>query len=317
MSQVSVVIAAHNAANTIQRAVDSVLAQPQTAEVIVVDDASTDDTAARARAADDGSRRVKVLSLPVNAGPSAARNHAIGESKAPWIAILDADDYFLPGRLEKLLAFAAGADFIADDPLQEEESAAERRRKSLLNLHPATPPRQIGFSEFVLSNISDPARPRGELGFLKPLMRRDFLEAHGLRYQERLRLGEDYEFYARALAHGARFLLVPPQGYVAVMRPDSLSGRHTEADLRNLRDCDRALEGLAGLTAGDKTALRRHYLSVDCRLQWRLLINAVKERDAGAALGAFARPYPVPFYLLARLVEQLAVRTSRKLKRSA
>jgi hypothetical protein len=128
------VIAAHNAADTIARAVKSALAEPETAEVIVVDDASADGTAARARAADDSSGRLKILTQPANAGPSAARNRAIAESKAPWIAILDADDFFLPERFKRLLALESDADFIADDIGQVFEGAIDGSRKSLLGL---------------------------------------------------------------------------------------------------------------------------------------------------------------------------------------
>jgi hypothetical protein len=82
---------------------------------------------------------------------------------------------------------------------------------------------------------------RKELGYLKPLIRRSFLDHHGLRYDEGLRLGEDYALYARALAAGARFLLVPTAGYVAVERADSLSARHNRRDLEALRNSDREL----------------------------------------------------------------------------
>jgi len=356
-SSVAIIIAACNAADTIARAVRSALAEPEAAEVIVVDDASTDNTAAAARGADDGSGRLKILVQPRNCGPSAARNRAIRESTAPWIGMLDADDFFLPGRLKRLLAFADRADFIADDIAQVAEDAVDGPRKSLLGLpidkstskdptsssplagevrrgvvstgaslgpcgeNPSPDPSRkgrgtlISFKEFVLSNVTDPKHPRGEMGFLKPLMRRAFLSQHTLTYRETMRLGEDYELYARALASGARFYLLPEAGYVAVMRPQSLSGRHTEEDLRLLRDCDHALGQMPGLGAADQAALRRHYLSVDCRLQWRLLINAVKKRDARAALATFAKPYPVPFYLLARLAEQACLRTAGMFKK--
>ena len=60
-SRVCVIIAARNAARTIPAAIASALREPEAAEVVVVDDASTDDTAEVARAADDGSGRLKVM----------------------------------------------------------------------------------------------------------------------------------------------------------------------------------------------------------------------------------------------------------------
>ena len=101
--KVAVIIAAMNASATIARAIISALADRNVREVIVVDDASSDDTAAVARAADDGSNRLTVLVQPANAGPAAARNRAIDASSSPLIAILDADDFLLPGRFDALL----------------------------------------------------------------------------------------------------------------------------------------------------------------------------------------------------------------------
>ena len=92
-------IAAWNRSDTIARAVLSALAQDEVRSVIVVDDGSIDDTAAMASQCDPEGRRVIVERLRSNMGPSAARNIAIEISKAPWLAILDGDDFFLPGRL--------------------------------------------------------------------------------------------------------------------------------------------------------------------------------------------------------------------------
>jgi len=312
---VTVVIAAYNASVTIARAVRSALAEPEVAEVIVVDDGSNDGTSSCAGNADDGSGRLRILLQPSNGGPSAARNRAICESRAPWIAVLDSDDFFLPGRICGLLACATNADLVADDMWQVPESDVDGPRKSLFS-EALKEPRLVSFSEFVLWNVTDRKRPRAELGFIKPLMRRDFLAQHSLRYQEHMRLGEDYELYARALALGARLKLIPVQGYVSVVRDNSLSGRHTETDLLHLLECDHAIGQLSGLRAPDKDALRRHYGSIDCRLQWRLLIMAVKRGDWSACRAGFARPYPVPFYLLARLAERAIPRKALKLRRA-
>jgi succinoglycan biosynthesis protein ExoU len=309
--QVCVIIAAYNASATIARAIVSALAQDEVAEVIVVDDASTDATIEAAQAADDGTNRLKILTQPQNAGPSSARNRAIAASASPWLTVLDADDFYLPGRIKGLLAYAADADFVADNMWQVPESNVNAPRRSLLD-HPPETPIAISFTDFVASNVTRPGRPRAELGFIKPLMRRSFMDAHHLRYKEHMRLGEDFELYARALGLGAHMLLVPAQGYVSVVRPDSLSGRHTETDLLHLRDCDHGLLKSLPLNATSRRALRRHYLSLDCRLQWRLLILAVKNRRLGAAIHTFIRPWPVPWYLIKQLGLQCWLRSTKK-----
>lgn len=310
-SQISIIIPAYNASPTIARAIKSALAEPEVVEVIVVDDCSSDDTVDAARACDDGSGRLKVFEQTQNGGPAAARNRALAESAAPWVALLDSDDFLLPGRMAGLLAHAGEADFIADDLWKVDEADPDGPRVSLIGKTDDLP-RFIDFEEFVLSNVTQSGKERQELGFIKPLMRRAFLDEHHIRYRADMRLGEDYELYARALAAGARLLLLPAQGYVAVVRAGSLSGQHSEQDLQLLRDCNQALRDDFSLTKGQKAALEAHYRDTDCRLQWRLLIVAVKNRDIGAALKCFARPWPVPLYLAARLWEQFILRVFRK-----
>lgn len=304
-SGVAVLIAAYNAEATLERAVVSALAQSETEEVCIVDDGSTDATAALARALAAGDARVTFRQAPLNAGPAAARNWAIAATRAPWLAVLDADDYLLAARFAPLLARAGDADFVADALMRVAGEAP-----------PLTPsadftPEPLSFADFVLGNLGR-AAGQLDLGFLKPIFRRAFLDRHGLRYQEHLRLGEDYEFYARALALGARFLVGGPTGYVSVERAGSLSKAHSEADLERLRDCDDGLAEITSLSAADMRALQRHWGSVDCRLQWRRLISAVKGRNLGAALSAFHTP-SAALYLTARLGEQALVRAGRLL----
>lgn len=305
---VAIVIAAYNAAATLDRAIESALTQPETAEVCVVDDGSSDRTGAIAEtwAARDG--RV-VLVRQLNSGPSAARNAAIAATVAPWIAILDADDYLLPGRLRAMLAHAADADFVADALMRTPVDAPPPPA-------PAGPlqVQTLTLEAFALGNLGKQTGPL-DLGFLKPVFRRAFVDAHGLRYRADMRLGEDYELYARALAHGARFQVGGPAGYVSVERPGSLSKEHSEDDLLKLRDCDAAVTAIRTLTRAEERALRRRWSGVDCRLQWRRLISAVKRRDAGAALATFHTPQAAAF-LAARLGEQAVLRGARLLRGS-
>src|SRR6476659_8068036 len=94
--QVDVTISAFNAGRTVGRAVRSSLAQDEARDVIVVDDASEDDTVQVATAEDDGTGRLHITTLPTNRGPASARNSAIARSTSLCLCFLDADDYFLP-----------------------------------------------------------------------------------------------------------------------------------------------------------------------------------------------------------------------------
>jgi glycosyltransferase involved in cell wall biosynthesis len=101
------VIPAYNAARTIARAIDSVLAQSYpTHEIIVVDDGSTDSTAEEVGRFGD---RVRMLRQS-NSGVAAARNRGAHETTGDWLAFLDADDWYAPDRI------AAHAEWIAEDP---------------------------------------------------------------------------------------------------------------------------------------------------------------------------------------------------------
>src|SRR5262245_35232624 len=100
---VSVVIPAYNSAATVAQAVDAALAQTGViAEVLVIDDGSTDDTG---RVLGRSAGRVRTP-RPPTPGPAAARNHRAWLAEGEWLAFLDADDDWAPGKLAAQLARA-------------------------------------------------------------------------------------------------------------------------------------------------------------------------------------------------------------------
>jgi succinoglycan biosynthesis protein ExoU len=290
-ASVCVVIAAKNAAGTIGRAIGSALREPQVAEVLVVDDGSSDATAGVSFGADDGTGRLRILRLETNKGPAFARNHAIENSSAPLIAILDADDFFLPGRFGILLE-KDDWDFVADNIVFIDPRSA--------GIAPKVPafapePRFLDLAAFVDGNISRRGASRGEIGFLKPVMRRAFLDAHGLRYREELRLGEDYDLYARALVRGARYKVMHSCGYGAVVRHDSLSGQHRTLDLKRLYEADRAILVGDDLPEQARRALDSHERHIRGRFELRRFLDEKRELGlALAGLRAMSRPAALP-----------------------
>ena len=99
---VSVVIPTYNYGRFLATAIDSALAQTYTPmEVIVVDDGSTDDTAAVVARYGD---RIRVLRKP-NGGLSSARNAGIALARGDLVALLDADDRWLPEKLERQVPY--------------------------------------------------------------------------------------------------------------------------------------------------------------------------------------------------------------------
>ncbi|HKT85567.1 MAG TPA: glycosyltransferase family 2 protein [Novosphingobium sp.] len=282
LRQICVVIAAWNSGATIGRAVRSALAQPEVGEVIVVDDASSDNTCRAAVTADDGSGRLHTIRLDENRGPAFARNMAIRLSDSPYIAPLDSDDFFLEGRFARMDFAASDWDVIGDNILFVAGDDADA-----LLPGPAVAgddaTRLLSFTQFVAGNLSKRGRPRGELGFLKPVMRRAFLTRHGIRYDEELRLGEDFELYARMLAFGARFGLRRECGYVAVERGDSLSGNHRPEDLlAQVHADDRLL--LLPLSHGERAALLRHRRALLGKWHHRVFLSEKRRIGGGRAV---------------------------------
>ena len=121
---VTVLIPAYNAAGTIERALESALGQSyEPKEVVVVNDASPDDTATIVERYAD--RNVRLVNLEKNVGECGAMNAGIQAAAGDYIAFLDADDEWCEGKLEKQLAIlrqqpdlifiTSDGDFVKDD----------------------------------------------------------------------------------------------------------------------------------------------------------------------------------------------------------
>ncbi|NCP24910.1 MAG: glycosyltransferase family 2 protein [Erythrobacter sp.] len=278
---VAVIIAAYNVAPTIRDAVRSALDQAETAEVVVVDDASSDETAA---VVDDLARedsRVTLIRQPINSGPARARNLAIEATTSPFIAILDGDDILLPGRFTAMFA-EPDWDFCADNIVFFTRfDQIEAIRRSFAD--EPSQAMELDFTSFVDGNIPRHGKPRGELGFLKPVMRREFLVRHDLDYAEDCRLGEDFLLYCEALAKGARYRVIANCGYAALVRENSLSGLHSVNDLAQLYRHESRLADTLDLSRSQEDLLRRRVKSTKRRLHHREVLAA--RNDQGVVAG--------------------------------
>ena len=208
---VSVIVPAYNAADTLERALDSALAQTMpNLEIIVVDDASSDTTfevACRVAARDP---RVRVLHNEHNAGLPTSRNYAIDNARGEWLALLDADDAWAPERLTHMLAVTNNADVVSDDirtyVTRSSPSDVGKPKSWRLLSHQGlivTEPRQLSILEFAQFN----------LGLLKPIIRRSFLQRHSLSFNVSLNHTVDFHLYFEMLASGARWLQLPNAYY--------------------------------------------------------------------------------------------------------
>jgi glycosyltransferase involved in cell wall biosynthesis len=104
MRHISVIIPAYNAADYLGEAIESALAQTVAPyEIIVVDDGSTDDTARVAKKYSDAANAALRYLFQTNAGIGAARNRGLAVARGNFFALLDADDVWLPCKLEQQL----------------------------------------------------------------------------------------------------------------------------------------------------------------------------------------------------------------------
>ena len=105
MNQVAVVIPAYNAAPLLPETLDSILGQTlPPAEIVVVDDGSTDDMDGCVRTYEP--KGVRFVRTP-NRGVNAARNTGASATSSPWLAFTDSDDVWLPRKLERQMELLA------------------------------------------------------------------------------------------------------------------------------------------------------------------------------------------------------------------
>ena len=179
---VSVIIPAYNAVGTLRVAVDSCLKQSiSPLEIIVIDDGSADQTFDLAKSL---SGPIRVLQQK-NAGPGAARNAGARIAQGKWLAFLDADDWWMPNKLERQLALAA-------DPSVDIVHTLTNRSQ------PHIPP-LLTFDDLWKRNwiSNSSAMIRKSL----------FMSLGGFDEHPDMFVCEDYNLWLRAAASGARIVL--------------------------------------------------------------------------------------------------------------
>lgn len=281
--EVSVVVAAWKAEDSIADAVRSALLQDVAIEVLVIDDASPDRTADAARAV--GDPRVRVVTIAQNGGPAGARNRAFDLAQGEWLAVLDSDDAMEPGRLRRLVdrARAANADLAIDNV----RVVAEGEPDGLM--FPSGALGRLGaldLARYIRAN--HPFAGAFNLGYAKPLLRRAFIEDHGLRYDPTLRIGEDYLLIAEALARGATCVLDDAAGYVYRKRSGSISARLGRRELAAMQAADEAFAGRHALDPPERAALAQRRRALARAAAFVGAIEHLKRRRIGAALALVA-----------------------------
>jgi len=306
----SVIIPAFQAAAFLDCAIRSVLDQTLAQiEVIVVDDCSTDATWNVLTEWTRRDPRVVPLRQAVRGGPAAARNLAIAQARGRWLALLDADDLYVPWRLAHLVdvAEATGADLLADNLRRVDfhtgQDFGPRFADAAMRL-----PGPVTLTEAVRRDMPQHWALGEMFGLFQPIMRRRALATRRIRYAEDVIVGEDFLLYFQCIAAGARFHLTPAAGYVQRLRADSLS-RNCGAMLHLSQANRRMIAMAAGCAEPGLGALlrrRQRQIDIDCfaLLLERGAVGAALRhahcgtparmlRHARAALGAWRRRHMV------------------------
>ena len=231
---VTVVIPAYNAAAFIGDALRSVCQQsypPDYIQIVVVDDGSTDDTAAVAQAVVDRERRqLLLLQSPRPFGPSAARNRGWQAARGEWIQFLDADDVISENKIERQARVAATAG--------PEVACVYSRWARMTHIGAPVAPEDIFDPDLGGDSVCAVLRSENFLPFGAQLVHRPWLAAvEG--FNEEYRLVEDVDLQLRLFLSGAVGLRAPSSRpmFWYRRRPDSLSnqdeGAFVEACVRN------------------------------------------------------------------------------------
>jgi len=226
-------------------------------EIIVSDDASSDESIAIATELMAEDLRIRLVRSCHNGGPAAARNRAFALAQGEWIAVMDSDDLMHPDRLMTLVEMARRdkADMVADNVV-EFDTSGSKTPHPLLSGRWAQEPFWVEICRYIQFNHLYGRGPA--LGYLKPLFRKTILTGPTAYYDETLRIAEDYNLVLRLLYAGRRMRVYPLPLYFYRKHSTSISHR-----------------------------LR----SVETALAFEKLLNALKSRNWPAAIGiALTKP---------------------------
>ncbi|MGW0205390.1 glycosyltransferase family 2 protein [Streptomyces sp. NPDC003233] len=277
-AQVGVVVIGYNDSTHVGDAVRSALAQgPAVAEVVAVDDCSTDGSAELLDRLAADEPRLRVVRRDVNSGGCGSpRNAGIDAVTTPYVMFLDSDDVLPPGAVDALLSAATGA--------HAEVTSGLCVRRELPSGREQLWQAPLYTAHTVLARPSQRPRLVHDTLCVNKLYRTDFLREHDIRFPEGRFLYEDIVFTARVLAAGPRLALIPDLVYVWHVRRAaeqlslSLDREHIDNWKARVTACALAYEIL--LSAGQKElarAARAKFLDHEVRMYAREL----GLRDAG------------------------------------
>lgn len=275
---VSIIMPAYNAEKYIADAIKSVLKQTYPHfELIIVDDASQDRTVEIVRSFND--ERIKLICHETNKGPGGARNTALEAARGRWITVLDADDWYLPNRLEVLVKAAreaGGGYFIADDLLLSFDTPNGLKPWKRQSLNYGIKFRGKNFMDFGLCSFLESGAP-----VIKPFISLQHIRDYNLWYQPGCYYGEDLEFVCHLFRIGLRLRLLAEPLYLYRLTPGSLTGSRGREELINVY---KRLCSEPGFSADEKALFSKMIQKIKKELGYEPFTQALKQKKYVEAL---------------------------------
>lgn len=291
---VSVVIPVHNAGAYLRQCLDSVLGQTLgDLEVIAVDDASSDGSAELLETLSSRDQRLSVIHFQQNRGVSAARNAGLAAATGEFVAFVDADDYLDAQMYETLLTTARSLDCdVVSCGLELVDALGKA-----LGTSPFPLPSDVRLEPAAIREHLHGAFKARMLWYpVRSLYSRKSLAEHGIRFDEKVRKGEDSLFNMQALhfANGVAAISATPYRYR--QHSGSVTARPLASESENIENLatgalsfytqhgydDRArLDFYSQLLRSDlPTALVRLTAHPNAKSEIQALIQAAPVRDA-------------------------------------
>lgn len=231
--QFSVIVPAFNAEKTIASSIESVLSQTvDDFEIIICNDASTDRTAKVVRSFSD--KRIVVIENKLNLGEGKTRDRAISIARGNWLAVLDADDAWLPRRLEKLLA-ATESNSLQSQMIFDNIMICHDAPGGLVAWQPIRS--KHAFKAFGSESVDVPFKNfiRSDRLLIKPIIPTSFVQKLRIRHSEK-KFAADIEFFIRLIHAGLKLRYIPEALYLYRVTPGSATAA-ASSSVHLMREC--------------------------------------------------------------------------------
>jgi glycosyltransferase involved in cell wall biosynthesis len=301
---VSVIMPVYNGARTLMESVDSVLQQTyHDLELIICDDASTDETGDILNKIRDD--RVHVIYNLNNLGQGLSKDRAINLARSIWIAVIDADDTWMPNRLETFLNLADGNEdnIIFDDIMECHDTSSGMIPWRVIHGKYAFDGNGIEAAKVVIDKFLISERL-----LIKPLLPLSYIKQYNVHHSGR-KFGEDAEFFIMLLSHGLQLLYIPKAMYYYRITPGSMTGSTERSGM--MREVLENSINLFNHAPAVQAALRKKIVMVTRDERYLPVIWALKKNEFVKALRLVCQSPWIVAEFFRRLGHSLAYQVHR------